>query len=169
MGGGAGMPANISLVPVQASQRVSDMDMQLLPRQATGGAATVRCKFGSRASCATMPGGRSMYPKNGVKGQLRDDARRPVARTCTVRPWLLRVADLCGTMLACRSAEKDSSGHPAVVGLWRQKSCLRLQSKNRSHPFPSIITCQKQTPTNEFLFFSPPAPAPNPSADWLTG
>ena len=32
MGGGAGMPANMSLVPVQASQRVSDMDMQLLPR-----------------------------------------------------------------------------------------------------------------------------------------
>ena len=26
------MPANMSLVPVQASQRVSDMDMQLLPR-----------------------------------------------------------------------------------------------------------------------------------------
>ena len=44
MGGGAGMPANMSLVPVQASQRVSDMDMQLLPRQATGGAATVRWK-----------------------------------------------------------------------------------------------------------------------------
>ena len=54
MGGGAGTPANMSLMPVQASQRVSDMDMQLLPRQATGGAATVRCEFGSRASCATM-------------------------------------------------------------------------------------------------------------------
>ena len=32
MGGGAGMPANMSRVSVQASQRVSDMGMQLLPR-----------------------------------------------------------------------------------------------------------------------------------------
>ena len=53
----------------QSTHPPTHMLRYIVPLPFSTTSMAVRCEFGSRASCATMPGGRSKYPKNQVKSE----------------------------------------------------------------------------------------------------